>query len=180
VLHEPHRTLGFNPQPLIAGVVIVPATRYPKEQQIVAFYDQLLERVEHLPNVTSAGTTLSLPPNLLNLTNPFWVPGMPATPGTNQPMAVETTVSPGYFRTLGVSLLRGRLFDDSDRGRKDGILIINETMARRYFRDRDPVGQKIKTRASVHIERRERLVHVLPIVVIGIRQIALLAKRNPF
>jgi putative ABC transport system permease protein len=138
-------TPGFNPQPLIAGVVILPAARYPKEQQVAAFYDQLLERVEHLPNVASAGTTLSLPPNLLNLMNPFWVPGMPTAPGTNQPMAVETTVSPGYFRTLGVSLLRGRLFDDSDRGRKDGILIINETMARRYFRDQDPVGQKIKT-----------------------------------
>lgn len=136
---------GFNPQSLVSGLVTLPQTRYPKEQNIVAFYDQLLERVQHLPGVTSAGLTLSLPPNLLNLTNPFWVPGQPTEPGMNQPLAVETSVSLDYFRTLGVPLLGGRFFTDSDRGHKEGILIVNNTMAQRYFPGQDPVGQRIKT-----------------------------------
>ena len=136
---------GFNSQSLVSGLVTLPKTRYPKEQNIAAFYDRLLEHVQHLPNVNSAGLTLSLPPNLLNLTNPFWVPGQPLTPGMNLPLAVETSVSLDYFRTLGVPLLRGRFFSDSDRSRKDGILIINNTIAQRYFPGQDPVGQRIKT-----------------------------------
>ncbi|HEY6970890.1 MAG TPA: ABC transporter permease [Candidatus Angelobacter sp.] len=136
---------GFNSQALVSGLIALPEMRYPKEQNIVAFYDRLLERVQQLPGVTSAGLTLSLPPNLLNLTNPFWVPGQPTTPGMNPPLAVETTVSLDYFRTLGVPLLRGRFFSDSDRGRKDGILIINNTLAQRYFPGQDPVGLRMKT-----------------------------------
>ncbi|HZD92700.1 MAG TPA: ABC transporter permease, partial [Candidatus Sulfotelmatobacter sp.] len=101
--------------------------------------------MQHLPGVTSASLTLSLPPDLVTLTNPFWVPGQSTAPGANLPLAVETTVGPDYFRTLGVPLLRGRLFSDSDRGRPDAILIINQTMARRYFAGQDPVGQRIKT-----------------------------------
>ena len=137
-------TPGFNPQSLVTGLISLPPKRYPKEQNIVAFYDQLLERVQHLPGVTSAGLTLSLPPNLLNLTNPFWVPGQPTT-GMNPPLAVETSISLDYFRTLGGPLLRGRFFSDSDRGRKDGILIINNAMAQRYFPGQDPVGLRMKT-----------------------------------
>ena len=136
---------GFNSQSLVSGRVSVPKTRYPKEEHIVAFYDQLLERIQHLPNVTAAGLTLSLPPNLLNLTNPFWVPGQPTSEGMNLPLAVETSVSLDYFRTLGIPLLRGRLFTDADRGRSDGILVINNTIAQRYFPNQDPVGQRIKT-----------------------------------
>ena len=136
---------GFNPQSMVSGIVSLPQARYPKQENIVAFYDQFLERVQHLPGVTSASLTLSLPPDLVSLTNPFWVPGQSTAPDANRPLAVETTVGLDYFRTLGVPLLRGRLFSDSDRGRRDGILIINESMARRYFAGQDPVGQRIKT-----------------------------------
>jgi putative ABC transport system permease protein len=136
---------GFNPQSMVSGTISLPYARYPKEENIVAFYDQFLERVQHLPGVTSAGLTLSLPPDLVNLTNPFWVPGQSTAPGANLPLAVETSVSLDYFRTLGIPLLRGRLFSDSDRGRRDAILIINQAMARRYFAGQDPVGQRIKT-----------------------------------
>ena len=136
---------GFNSRSLVSGLLSLPKARYPKEQHIVAFYDQLLERIQHLPNVTSAGLTLSLPPDLLNLTNPFFVPSQPPSPGMSPPVAVEISVSLDYFRTLGVPLLRGRFFTDSDRGRPDGILIINNTMAQRYFPNQDPVGQRIKT-----------------------------------
>lgn len=136
---------GFSPQSIVAGKLLLPRAHYPEEKHIVAFYDQLLDRAKHLPGVASAGITLSLPPDLLMLTNPFWVPGQSTAPGKNLDLAVETTVSPDYFRTLGISLLHGRFFTDSDRERKDGILIINETMARRYFNGQDPIGQRIKT-----------------------------------
>ncbi|MGD0226740.1 MAG: ABC transporter permease [Terriglobia bacterium] len=136
---------GFNPQPLLSAMISLPQARYPDERHIVSFYDQLLDRVQNLPGVASAGITMSLPPDLLNMRNPFWVPSQPIVPGKSLPMAVEMSVSPTYFHTLGVSLLRGRFFEDSDRGRSNPILIINDAMARRYFPGQDPVGQRIKT-----------------------------------
>jgi len=111
----------------------------------VSFYSQLLDRIQSLPGVASAGISMSVPPDLVNMWNPFWVGAQPPEPGTSLPQAVETAVSPGYFRALGVPLLRGRLFEDSDRGRRDPILIVNESMARRYFPGQDPVGKRIKT-----------------------------------
>jgi predicted permease len=136
---------GFNPRPLLSTDIALPEARYKDGKQIVAFYERLLDRVQNLPGVAAAGLTMSLPPNLLNMRNPFWVPSQPVTPGANLPLAVETSISTGYFRTLNVPLLRGRFFEDSDRTRNDEILIINETMARRYFPGQDPMGQRIKT-----------------------------------
>ncbi|HEV2425916.1 MAG TPA: ABC transporter permease [Terriglobia bacterium] len=136
---------GFNPQPLLSTVISLPPSRYPDNGHVVSFYDRLLDRVQSLPGVAAAGISMSLPPDLLNMRNPFWVPTQPVVPGTSLPLAVELTVSSSYFRTLAVPLLRGRLFDDSDRGRSDPILIINDAMARRYYPGQNPVGQRIKT-----------------------------------
>jgi putative ABC transport system permease protein len=136
---------GFNPKPLMSALISLPQARYPSENQIVSFYSQLLDRVRNLPGVASAGISMSLPPDLTNMWNPFWVPSEPLARGRSLPLAVETSVSPGYFRTLGVALLRGRWFEDSDRARSDQILIVNDAMARRYFAGQDPIGRTIKT-----------------------------------
>ncbi len=136
---------GFNPQPLLSAMISLPQAQYPDDHHIVSFYDRLLERVQNLPGVASAGITMSLPPDLLNMRNPFWVPSEPVVPGKSLPMAVEMTISPSYFEALGVPLLRGRLFEDSDRNLNTPILIVNDVMAQRYFPGKDPVGQRIKT-----------------------------------
>jgi predicted permease len=136
---------GFDSQSLVTGMVSLPETVYAKEPQINSFYDQLINRLASLPGVTSAAVSMSLPPDQLAMRNPFRVSGEPIVPGQGLPPAVETTVSPSYFATLGIPLLRGRLFSDADRGRTDEILIINDAMARRYFAGQDPVGQKIQT-----------------------------------
>jgi predicted permease len=136
---------GFNPKPLVSAFISLPSTRYKDDGQIVSFYRRLIDRVQNVPGVMSAGITMSLPPDLANLWNPFWVPNGSVEPGKNLPTALETAVSPGYFHSLGVPLLRGRLFEDADRERRDKILIVNDSMARRYFSGQDPVGQRIKT-----------------------------------
>jgi predicted permease len=84
---------GFNPQPLLSARISLPQAHYPDDHHIVTFYDQLLERVQNLPGVASAGITMSLPPNLLNMRNPFWVPSEPVVPGRSLPMAAEMTVT---------------------------------------------------------------------------------------
>ncbi|HXN99722.1 MAG TPA: ABC transporter permease [Candidatus Acidoferrales bacterium] len=136
---------GFDPQSLVTATVSLPEAAYVKETQINSFYDQLLDRLQNSAGLDSAAVSMSLPPNLLAITNPFHVPGEPLVPGQSLPLAVETTVSSGYFRTLGIPLLRGRVFSDSDRNRTDEILIVNDALARRYFPGKDPVGQRIQT-----------------------------------
>jgi putative ABC transport system permease protein len=136
---------GFDSQSLVTATVSLPAAAYSKEAQINSFYDQLIDRLQNSPGVISAAVSMSLPPNLIAIRNPFYVHGQPLVPGRRLPLAVETTVSPGYFQTLGIPLLRGRLFSDSDRNRSDQILIINDALARLYFPGKDPVGQKIQT-----------------------------------
>jgi predicted permease len=136
---------GFNPKPLVTALLSLPEAHYPDEKSIVSFYSRLMERVRNLPGVASAGISMSLPPDLVSMWNPFWASNEPPAPGGSLPLAVETAVSPGYFRSLGVALLRGRLFEDSDLGRRDPILIVNDSMARRYFPDQDPIGRRMKT-----------------------------------
>jgi len=136
---------GFDSQSLVTGMISLPQTVYSKEPQIISFYDQLINRLQSLPGVTSAAVSMSLPPDQLAMRNPFRVPGEPIAPGNSLPPAVELTISPSYFGTLEIPLLRGRFFSDADRRRTDEILIINDTMARRFFPGHDPVGQKIQT-----------------------------------
>jgi predicted permease len=88
---------------------------------------------------------MSLPPNLLALQNPFRTQSEPLVPGQELHPAEEMTVSPGYFRTLGVPLIAGRFFVDADWARSDQILIINQTLAKQYFPNQDAVGQRLQT-----------------------------------
>jgi predicted permease len=118
------------------------------EPQIAQFWKQFLEKVQALPSVKAAGITMSLPPNLLEITNPFTVEGQGYDRQRKLQLAEEMSVSPDYFRALGIPLIKGRFFSPSDRveGEKDPmIVIINETMARQYFSDKDPIGGRIQT-----------------------------------
>jgi len=136
---------GFSPQHLITMQLSLPSTRYPEEPQVVEFYRQLLERLESIPGVQSAGISMSLPPNLLAMENPFRTANEPLIPGKQSHLAEEMTISPGYFRTLGVPLVSGRFFVEADRARSDQILIINQRMAEEYFPNQDAVGQRVQT-----------------------------------
>jgi len=138
-------TPGFSPQHLITMQLALPDARYPQESQVADFYRRLIAQLEALPGVQSASISMSLPPNLLALQNPFRTQSEPLVPGQELHPAEEMTVSPGYFRTLGVPLVAGRFFVDADWARSDQILIINQTLAKQYFPNQDAVGQRLQT-----------------------------------
>src|SRR5215469_2371751 len=118
------------------------------DPQIPQFWKQFLEKVRALPGVKAAGISMSLPPNLLEITNPFTVEGQGYDPHRKLQLADEMSVSPDYFRALGIPLIKGRFFSPSDRveGEKDPkIVIINENMAKQYFGGKDPIGGRIQT-----------------------------------
>lgn len=136
---------GFSPDRVLTMRISLPPSTYSNEPQIIAFYQQLLARTRTVPGVRSAGITMSLPPNLLQITNPFTVEGQPRDGSRPLQLAEEMTVSPDYFRALGAPLLRGRFFTDADKAGAPMVLIINESMARNYFPNQDPIGKRIQT-----------------------------------
>ncbi len=136
---------GFNTDRLLTAQLSLPSAQYNDEPKIIAFHQELLNRMKNLPGVEAVGISMSLPPNLLQISNPFGIEGRPLAPGQSRPLAEEMTISPDYFTALGVPLLRGRFFTDADRGDAPQVLIINEAMARRYFPNEDPVGKRLQT-----------------------------------
>jgi putative ABC transport system permease protein len=136
--------LGFNPENVVTMEVSLPGSRYRDRNQIVSFYQQLLQRVEAVPGVASAATNLNLPPDLLQISDTFVLEGSPISPNQTYPVAALHLTSAGYFKTLGVPLLQGREFTDADKADTTPVMIINETMARQYFPGQNPIGRRIK------------------------------------
>ena len=123
-------------------VVSLPASRYAETEQQVAFFRQAIERVSNLPGVDAAGVTTDIPLFGGSSTG-FDVEGRPPYAPGQRPMVEYRSVSPAYFRAMGIPLLSGRTFTDQDRGDAPGVVIINETLARRYFPDEDAVGKRL-------------------------------------
>jgi putative ABC transport system permease protein len=136
---------GFQPDHLLTAQISLPPARYAEDQKIIAFHQELINRMKGLPGALAVGISMSLPPNQLQISNPFGIEGYPLAPGQARPLAEEMTISPDYFTALGVPLLRGRFFTDADKAGAAPVLIINEAMARRFFPNEDPVGKRLQT-----------------------------------
>jgi putative ABC transport system permease protein len=121
----------------------LPSARYKEPAQINTFYEQLIAQVRNIPGVEAAGIGMSLPPNLLAISDTFTIEGAP--PSATEPSSPVIIVSSGYFEALGIPLLAGRNFAETDRADKPLVVIINESFARRYFGQKSPVGKRMKT-----------------------------------
>jgi putative ABC transport system permease protein len=134
---------GFNPKSALRVDVGLPRTRYPERNQSAAFYKQLLDRVAELPGVQSAGAVSSLPLSGGGTDSDFGIEGRPpAEPGHPQ-VAWYSSVTPAYFRAMGTRLQRGREFTDADSSDSSKVVMISETMARRFFPEEDPLGKRL-------------------------------------
>ena len=134
--------LGFNPDNLATMRIQLPGSKYREPAQVDAFYKQLLERIEALPGVQSVGAISAVflddTPNSTN----FSIEGRPVPTGTDAIEVPLDSVSSGYFRTMGIPLQRGREFDERDVRGSTPVVIVNETFARRFFPDEDPLGKR--------------------------------------
>jgi predicted permease len=135
--------VGFRTENLLTMTVILPATKYTEDNQQINFNDQLRERIQSLPGVSGSGTVNILPLNGGNTTR-FNVEGDPVPPPGQEVEANIRTVNDSYFQTLGIPLLAGRMFDNSDKANGPGVVIIGKSVADRMFAGRDPIGRKIK------------------------------------
>jgi putative ABC transport system permease protein len=131
---------GFNPDHLLAAELSLPATKYAEDQQVVNFYDQLLARVAQLPGVQAATVTTALPLAGGGDILAFYVEGRPFARTARTPDAESRSVSSDYFRTMEIPLRRGRLLSDQEA---TDAVVINETLARKYFHGEDPIGKRV-------------------------------------
>jgi predicted permease len=136
---------GFNAQHMVAVSLRLSRERYPSDLKIAAFATQLVEKTRALPGVVSAGTTNSLPIAGFQGVSFLFIEShtQPATLAET-PIANERAVTPGYFSTMQIPLLQGRLFSIDDSADSARVAILNETAARRYFGNASPIGQRIK------------------------------------
>jgi putative ABC transport system permease protein len=135
---------GFNPQNLLTMELSLPSSKYAKEEQMADFYKRVMGRIETLPGVESVGATWMLPLSGQDAGSGMDIEGRPhAAPGEGL-RSTFSSVSARYFRTMGIPLVRGRDFTDQDTATTPGVVIINETFARRYFPGEDPLGKRMK------------------------------------
>jgi putative ABC transport system permease protein len=133
---------GFNPGGVLTASISLPAVSYDKEQSRVAFFKALLQRLEAAPGVKSASMVSDLPFSYSKSGADVSVEGEPLPSGT-QVIAFGRSIDPKYFATLQVRLLKGRRFSAQDTAGAP-IAIVNETMARRYWPHRDPIGKRFR------------------------------------
>src|SRR6185436_19625269 len=121
-------------------------TRSRTPQQRIAFFDQTLSRIASLPGVQAAGAVSALPfhTNSIDIKSAFTIEGVPEPAAGEEPIAYATVATVDYFSALGVPLRRGRLFTRFDNADAPPVVLIGETMARRYWPTEDPVGKRIK------------------------------------
>jgi putative ABC transport system permease protein len=133
---------GFNPEGVLTVQVSPPQARYDEDHKKVAFLRELLERVRGLPGVQSAGSSSDVPPQNVGDVDVFEVAGQPVPPDQNRPLAERIILSPDYFRVMGIPLVSGRDFSLDDDTDAPPVVIINQTMAQRYF----PIGEAVGAR----------------------------------
>ena len=134
--------LGFNPERVLTAQLVLPTTDYPNER-VVGFYRTLLERLADLPGVEVAAAIRVLP---LSRAIGDWsisIEGRPSAPNEN-PNGDFQWATPGYQQALGLTVLRGRWLTDADREQAPPVVVINDTMAGRYWPGQDALGKRFQ------------------------------------
>lgn len=134
---------GFDPSSVLTFRMSIPFSAYTDPVPRARLYNEVVERLESLPGVKSAGAAAILPlrGTMIGLT--FEILGRPAPPPGEEPVVRSNSVTVDYFRTMGMALQRGRFFTELDTRDAPAVTIINETMVRQFWPDEDPIGQRI-------------------------------------
>lgn len=134
---------GFDPENLGTARVILPETKYKKDEDIVRFFDALVAKVAAEPGVVAVTANATLPMAGSNSNGSFEIEGRPPWPPGESPNLERNTVTPGYFAAMGIPILRGRDFTAQDRADTRKVMIISQATAERFFPGEDPIGRRI-------------------------------------
>ncbi|HKA19985.1 MAG TPA: ABC transporter permease [Blastocatellia bacterium] len=140
---------GFDPHNVLSLRLALINTRYPKPETITAFFRDVLERLNRLSEVESVAITYSLPMSTVALAwEPVRIENYAPKSGHELIISNVRIVSADYFRTMGIPLVKGRYFDQHDTMDAPEIVIVDETLAQRFWPDEDPIGKRIQRGGS--------------------------------
>ena len=135
-------TAGFDTSHLLTMNITLPPARYGTGAPMIAFYDRLLRQVRSVPGVRSATVSSAMPLNPTRL-SPSLPEGQPVVPLAERPLFNIQTFEPGYVETMRVPLLGGREFSERDDAQAPRVVMVNQTLARRFWPNENPVGKHI-------------------------------------
>lgn len=139
--------LGFNPDSVLDFSLDVRQAAYG-ETQGRTFYRELESRVRNLPGVVSVGQAFSVPMGVVSSSDAVTIEGQHLEAGQLPPSVGFNTVNPAYFEALRIPLQRGRLFTDADDGKAPQVAIINQTMAKKFWPEQDPIGKRFSSNGA--------------------------------
>jgi putative ABC transport system permease protein len=139
-----HTSPGFDPQHILTASVSLPSVRYSNDAQQAEFYRQAIERISIVPGVEAVGAIYPLPYGEGGLSSSFTIIDQPDPGPGARPRANGRMITSGYIRTMGIPLIKGRLFTDQDGADAPKVVLVNEKLARRFFPGQDPLGKRLK------------------------------------
>ncbi len=166
---------GFRADNLLTMKIVLPEPKYAKFQPRAAFYTDLVQRVQSLAGVRSAAVTTNLPLYRQGNSVSINIEGRPAPPPGQELIVVTRIISPGYFDTMSIPVLKGRPLTDHDTETAPNAVVISETMARRFWPGEDPLGKRI---AAWAVKTPEDWAQVVGVVK-DVRQFELTADPKP-
>ncbi len=134
---------GFAADGVLTALVDLPASRYDGQPARMQFFESLLREARAIPGVEHASLNSSLPFSNRNSQGSYYIDGLDVADGTPSPHALQRYIDEDFFRSLRIPLLKGRPFSVADNAEAEPVVIIDELLARRYFADVDPIGQRI-------------------------------------
>jgi predicted permease len=134
---------GFSTDSVLTAQISLPSTRYPDAPARAAFWGRLIDKLRTIPGVTAAGLTSNVPFNGNVSSGSYAIVGYTPGPGEAQPHARQEVVGGDYFRAMQIPLIAGRVFTDTDSAEAPPVVVVDQQLATRYFKDRSPLGQQI-------------------------------------
>jgi predicted permease len=135
---------GFAAENVLTAQLSLPPARYADGPARAAFWQRLVTKARELPGVTSVGLTSNVPFNGMVSSGSYSIAGYTPPPGQPSPHGRQEVVGADYFTAMHIPLVKGRLFTDADTATSAPVVIIDEYLVRKYFADRDPIGQRIQ------------------------------------
>jgi len=138
-----HVDPGFNPNGVISASIALPRARYSKPEALRDFMNRALPAIRAIPGVSSAGATEAIPLGGNHTDSVILAEGYQMKPGESLISPLNIKVTSGYFEALGISMVRGRAFNDRDNEAAPRVIIVDERLARHFWPNRDPIGRRM-------------------------------------
>ena len=136
-------SIGFKPEQLLSLEYRLPRSKYKEVTAQANFHQQVMDRIQEIPGVKSVALVRGLPFSGNGGTTAITLPDREAPPKGHEPAVMFNTATSNYFETMGIPFIEGRLFNYQDKPGTPAVVVINQTMARKFWPNQDPIGKQV-------------------------------------